>query len=211
MLDQIGIWSGPAGPLCCSLQADPTARDIALCLKLFGSVLKGNIFTTAVSSTTASAQVMALGHLYHLSSFLTALILHALFGLLCHFSDWAWSGLTQLSTLFHHMNWYRQAVLKRALRLTIVFTSSATEGKAELIKQTEDQFSFFLFIKGSDYFLSVLMKAVCARSLKYNAVTYFFYKQLPVKIRETIPWRPLFCLLKLNMVDEMSHEGICVN
>lgn len=36
------------------------------------------------------------------------------------------------------MSWYRQAFLKRALRLTIIFISSAIHGKAEPIKQARD-------------------------------------------------------------------------
>lgn len=64
--------------------------------------------------------------------------MHWLEKLLCHFSVSACSGLTQLLTLFHNMSWYRQAFLKRALRLTIIFISSAIHGKAEPIKQAKD-------------------------------------------------------------------------
>lgn len=64
--------------------------------------------------------------------------MHWLEKLLCHFSVSACSGLTQLLTLFHNMSWYRQEFLKRALRLTIIFISSAIHGKAEPIKQAKD-------------------------------------------------------------------------
>lgn len=63
--------------------------------------------------------------------------MHWLEKLLCHFSVSACSGLTQLLTLFHNMSWYRQAFLKRAPRLTIIFISSAIHGKAEPIKQAK--------------------------------------------------------------------------
>lgn len=64
--------------------------------------------------------------------------MHWLKKLLCHFSVSACSGLTQLLTLFHNMSWYRQAFLKKAPRLTVIFISSAIRGKAEPIKQAKE-------------------------------------------------------------------------
>ena len=99
--------------------------------------------------------------------------MHWLEKLLCHFSVSACSGLTQLLTLFHNMSWYRQAILKRALRLTIIFISSAIHRKAEPIKQAK----YLVCVPFCS--LSVLWKSGCFHFLMKGKYYIFYSNPLP--------------------------------
>lgn len=106
--------------------------------------------------------------------------MHWLEKLLCHFSASACSGLTQLLTLFHNMSWYRQAFLKRALRLTIIFISCAIHGKAEPIKQAKDLLCFLLINVSADS-VGVPWKSGCFHFLMEGKYYISCLSLLPVR------------------------------
>lgn len=108
--------------------------------------------------------------------------MHWLEKLLCHFSVSACSGLTQLLTLFHNMSWYRQAFLKKALRLTIIFISSAIHGKAEPIKQAKESGTCsLLLINVSASSVGVLWKSSCFHFLMKGKYDIFYSNPLPTR------------------------------